>query len=351
MKSIILHVGALAVSSALALSVWLRDEEADQPKSTAVEVWGGRPETVESIAFESSSRKGRVEPRKDALGRWYVTRFERIQEQPADPHTQPSAPQSSAAPSASAAPAPPPAPKPPPKISTETFVSVKEAEELVKKLAPLMALRSVGKIDPKQASDFGLDKPDGTLKVKIAGKEHVLTVGGQTPGGGERYAKYAASGEVFAIPGELTQALVYADSRLMERDLHAFATDEVEKLKISKGGKSRNLVRVAGKQNAWADAATPTKADETLSNWLTKLERVRITDYVEKPSTAPRPEHLVVRVDYSSKSKELGYLELYKVPGEKDPEYLARTEYGRWYTKVVPSAAEQVDRDLGSILK
>ena len=242
-----------------------------------------------------------------------------------------------------------PAKAEPPKRTTETFIAVKEADDFVKKLAPLMALRSIGKIDAKRAEEYGLDKPEGTLKVKIGGKEYALTVGGPTPGGGERYAKYASSGEVFAIPSELTQVLMFADTRLMERALHGFAPEEVESIKIGRGPKSRSLTRVTGKRDAWADAATPAKADETLGNWLKKLERVQVTEYVEKPAALPRPEELVVRVDYSAKSKSLGFLELYKVAG-KD-EYLARTEYGRWYTKVVPSAAEQVGPNLSTLLK
>jgi hypothetical protein len=348
MKSLVVHFGALAVSSALALSIWLRDKEADEPKATEVPVWTGRPELIEAISYESKTRNVRLEPKQDGLGRWYVARFEKIEEvesPPKSPHS-PHAPASASAP----VPAPPPPKSEPPKRTTETFIAVKEGEELVKKLAPLMALRSIGKFDPKKAEDFGLDKPEGTLRVKISGKEHTLVVGGQAPGGSERYAKYGSSGEVFAVSNELTQILGFADTRLMERELHGFQDDEVENIKVTRGPKTRALTRVTGKRDAWADAASPTKADETVTNWLSKVERVRVTEYVEKPAKPPRPEDLVVRVDYSDKSKNLGFLELYKLPGEKD-EYLARSEYSRWYTKVLGSAAEQVDRDVASVLK
>lgn len=349
MKSILLHVAALAVSSALALSVWLRDEDASQPKAAEVEVWSGRSDAVEAVIYESSTRKVRLEPRKDEIGRWYVAHFEKTEEQ-TDAAERPPHPVPLPSASGTTAGTPSPAPATPPKRTSQTFVGVKEADELVKRLAPLLAIRSVGKFDPKRAADFGLEKPEGTLRVKVGGKEHVLTIGEQTPGGGERYAKYGTTGEVFAIPSDLTQGLAFADTRLMERELHAFPPEDVMTITLHKGGKTRSFARVTGKQDAWADAATPAKADETISNFLTKLERVRVTDYVEKPAPAPKPENLVVRVEYGGKSKSLGYLELYRLPGEK-AEYLAKSEYSRWHAKVVASAAEQVDRDLATLLK
>lgn len=348
MKSVLLHTGGLVVSSVLALTVWLREEDTDKPRPTDVAVWSAHPEQVEAVSYESKTRSVRLEPKQDGVGRYYVTRYEKVEEErPANPHAH--GPHG-AAPLASASAAPASIAKPPEaKRSSESFVAVKAADDLVKKLAPLLAVRSLGKLDPKRAAEYGLDDPEGTLKVKVSGKEHVLAVGAQTPGGGERYAKYGASGEIFAVTNELTQILSFADSRLMERTLHGFDQEEVETIKVSKGPKTKSIVRVPGKKEAWADAATPTKADETFSNWLSKLDRVRVSEYVEKPATPPRAEDLVVRVDYASKSKPLGFVELYKTPS-KD-EYLARTEYVRWHVKVVASAVEQVDRDLSSVLK
>lgn len=335
MKGLLVHFGLLVLASALAFSTWLRDEDAESPKALEVEVWSGKPEAVESVSYSSSSRSVRLEPKKDSVGTWYVTRFEKTEE-PAAAHPPIDAGVSSMPPR--------------PKRTIQSFVAVKEAEQLVKKLAPMMALRSVGKADSK-AAEFGLEKPEGTLKVRIAGREHVLTIGGQTPGGAERYAKYAASGEVFAIPDELTQSLSLADTRLMERSLHGFLPEEVVSLRLTRAGKTREAVRVAGKQDAWADATTPTQADETLVNWLSKLERVHVSEYLEKPKTPPRPEDRVIRVEYLARSKSLGFFELYKITGEKGPEYLARTEYVRWTIQLPPSLAEQLDRDAAALFK
>src|SRR6187549_2890305 len=73
LKGQVVHLGLLGVSAVLAFGVWTRDEDAQlSSKPTQVEVWGGEPDAVTSLSFESNTRKLRIEPKKDALGRWYV---------------------------------------------------------------------------------------------------------------------------------------------------------------------------------------------------------------------------------------------------------------------------------------
>jgi hypothetical protein len=338
LKGQILHLVLLGVSAVLALSVWTRDDDAQlSTKPTEVEVWAGGPDSVSSLSFESTTRKVRIEPKKDALGRWYVGTVDK------DEPAAPAVPHHSGDADAGA-------PVSAPKHTTSRFVSVKAADDLVKSLAPLRALRAVGKVEGTRAEEFGFDKPDGTLKLIVSGKPQSLVFGGATPGGTERYAK-AANGDVFAISGDIVQNMMYADSRLVERELQSFKPDEATRVKVSKAGKTRDLSRVPGKNEGWADSATPTKLDETAGNWMTKLARLHVQDWVEKPSVAAGPDNLVVRVEYFAGSKALGNLELYKLPGEKGSDYLAKTEYGRWFARVIATAAEQVDQDSVSLLK
>ncbi|HET7541545.1 MAG TPA: DUF4340 domain-containing protein [Polyangiaceae bacterium] len=338
LKNQAIHLGLLGVAAVLALGVWTRDEDAQVSKqATQIEVWAGDPDSVTALSFESSTRKVRLEPKKDALGRWYVGTVDKDEpaSSPPNPHGVGGAP--------SAEPVPP-------KHTTLRFVGVKAADELLKSLAPLRALRKVGKIEGSRAEEFGLDKPEGTLKLTLSGQPQSLVIGGPTPGGSERYAR-SQSGDVFAISGEVAQNLLYADARLVERDLQSFKPDEATRVKVSKAGKSRELVRVPGKNEGWADSAAPSKLDETAGNWMAKLGRLHVQDWLEKPAVAPGPESLVVRVEYFAGTNALGSLELYKVPGEKGNEYLAKTEYGRWFARVITSAAEQVDQDSSSLVK
>ncbi|HEY1534665.1 MAG TPA: DUF4340 domain-containing protein, partial [Polyangiaceae bacterium] len=317
LKGQLVHLALLGVAGVLAVGVWTRDDDALLAlKPSEVEVWGGSPESVSALSFETATRKLRIEPKKDERGRWYVGTVDK--EEAPFVHS----------PGADAG-----APPSPPKRETIRFLSVKAADDLIKSLAPLHALRAVGKVEGTRAEEFGLDKPDGTLKLTVGGKEQTLTFGSATPGGTERYAK-SGSGDVYAVSGDIVQALLYAEARLPERELHEFKPEEASEVKVSKGGKTRDLSRVAGKNEGWADTATPTKLDETAGNWMTKLGRLHVQDWVEKPSASLGPDSRVVSVAYFAGSKPLGTLDLFRVPGEKGNEYLAKTEYGRWYAHV-----------------
>jgi hypothetical protein len=343
-KSVWVHAGVLIVASGLALSVWSSDEkETAEPEAERVEVWGGSPDSLETIRFEGKDRTVVIDAKKDAQGRYYVAKVDKTESagpkhDPHDPHAPPRSVPDAGAPT-------------PGKRTTVRFIGVKAADELAKQLAPLEALRRIGPIEPKRAEEFGLDKPEGTLKVKIDGKEHALVIGGTTPGGNERYAKEVASGSVYAVPGDIAQGMLGAESRLLERELHGFEEGEVTRVRVTKRDKSRELVTVEGKKGSWADLATPTKVDETAGNWISKVDRLRVQEYVEVPSTPLKSENAVVRVEYLSGSKPLGYVELFKAPGGTGNEYFVRSERTRWAAKVLTSAGEQVDQDLGSVLK
>lgn len=349
MKPLLLHGGLLVVAAGLAYSVWNKDAPTPEKEQAAVDVWGGSQASFSKLSFESKTRKVHLEGQKDAVGYYYVASVDKEDAPPADPH-------------AGIAGAPLKAREgKEPKKETTRFVSVKAGETLIKSLAPLKAVRAVGKVEVARNEEFGLDKPEGTLKVTIDGKEQVLVIGGTTPGGSERYARYQNSGEVFAISGDIAQSLMFGDSRLPERELHGFKNEEIARVRVQKGGKARELVRVKDKNEGWGDPNSPGKQDETAGNWLSKLNRLRGSDFVEKPSKALRPEDAIVRVEYFDGGKSVGFTELYKLPATPAPgaapdsakgnDYLARTEWDRWYVKVPASIAEQIETDLASVLK
>ena len=152
---------------------------------------------------------------------------------------------------------------------------------------------------------------------------------------------------------------MFAESRLVERELHRFEPDEVTRARIVKGGDARELSRIEDKKDGWASAASPGVLDETVGNWMTKLERLRVMTYIETPPKPIAPEDVVVRVEYFDKNNEVGFLELVKLPpkepakepGKAKAQYLVKSENTRWYAEVLASTAEQVEQDLASVFK
>lgn len=337
MKGLWPHLVALLVAAVLALSIWSRDEKAIKAEEAQkVEIWGGAPDQIDRIRFESPKRTVTLDAHKDSIGRYYVTELDKEETPKPPPHGEPDA----------GAPA-----SEPPKRVTMRFIAVKDANELAAKLAPFMAIRQIGPLAPGRAEEFGFDKPEGTLRIKVGGTEHALVIGSATPGGQERYAKLQGTGVVYAVPGDVVQSMLGAESRLLERDLHAFQDADISKVRITRSGKTREVVPMPQKKGAWADAATPAKLDESIGNFLAKVSRLHVMEYVENTPAPLTPESALLRVDYFSGKKTLGFLELYKLPGEKGSDYYVRTENSRWFVKVLASAAEQVEQDVPSIVK
>lgn len=336
-KTLGLHLGLTGAAVIAALSVWSKEEEPPSEATAQVQVWGGNLDQLRQIRFESKTRKVRIEPKKDDQGTYFVVHVDSTNEGPppnANPHLPPDK-----------------RPKPTLKHEKLQFIAVKEATKIAEQVAPLMALRAIGRVDKKREEEFGFDKPEGTVFVKVGDTEHDFVLGSTTPGGGDRYVRLKGSNEAYAIPGDIVRGLTLAESRLLERQLHGFEDTEVKRVRISKGPKDREVVRLEGKVQGWAATQSPTQQDETVGNWLSKVGRLRISKYLEKPPKKVSPADMIVRIDYFDDRRNIGFLELLKLPGEKDAEqYLVKTEYTRWYAEVLRSTAEQIEQDLESVL-
>jgi hypothetical protein len=323
----LVHLGVLAVSLVTAVAMWTREKEPKALAAGDVVVWAGRSGDVERASYENKTRKVVVEAKKDQGGRYFTGTVEK---ETAAPHTGDAG-------------APPPATR-----STVGFVSVGPGDKLAEALGPLKALRALGKIGDDRTAEFGLAEPEATVTVRIGGVEHKLLVGATTPGGGDRYVRDPGSTEVYVVKGDTLRNLESAESLLIERDLHEWKDTEVVRARIDAGGKARELVRGGPESKRfWADAQSPDTNDETLGNWMSKLDRLRPTEFLLE---GPEGRETLLKVEYTGK-KQLGWIEVVKVKGGDKPAFYVRTEHTRLYGKVVPTVAEQLEQDLGAIVK
>lgn len=335
-RGLLIHAGIFVLASAGAAKMWLRDEQPKTLAQTEATVWTGRAADVERIVFDGKNKKVTLETKKDDVGAYYVGALER------------SAPTPPPAGSAAA-----PSPEPPTTKGGKTeFVAVGAAQKIVDAMAPLKALRALGRIPEDRSSEFGLSEPEGTLIVSLKGTERKLVIGGTTPGGGDRYVRDPSSGEIYVIDGDAVRDLDTAESRLVERELHEWKEAEVTVADVKAGDKTRQIIRGGPEgKRFWADPGAADQKDETIANWMSKLERLRPSDYV---MTTPSDKQDVVRIDYAAGTRKLGFVELARM-SSKDasgkPEYVVRTERTRMFAKVPATTAEQIEQDLGSILK
>lgn len=352
-RSIGLHAALFAVASILGFRAWTAEDEPNK-KQVAAELWSGRISDLQRIEFRTDKKVLALEPKQDEGGRYFIGSLEPLASAAKDAKDEPSKPDAGA-PAAHSPHGTPPHEEEEELTAPKRFISLTKGNELAESLASLKASRSLGKIAPERISEFGFDKTDfGTLKVVVAGKEHSLVLGEKTPGGSDRYVRNPETGEAYVIAGSIANDLTSADNRLMEREFHDFGEDKIAKVVLKSKDATREIVRHAVEKDFWAQPDSPDTKDETVSNWMTKVDRLRVTTYVETVDPSPKPEDQVVQIEFfNDRGRKLGFLELIRVPPKeaKDrPEYLARSERTRWHATVLRSTAEQIDQDLASIM-
>jgi len=329
-----LHVLLLVVAAAFAYVKSRPDDGTSAPpKPGEVDLWRGKPDDVSKVVFEDDRKVVTIERQKDGAGTWYRGSVapKEVKEEPDPPDAGKKKKKRK--------------PKP---VQAATFVSVKTARTMVEKLAPLRAKRAIGQIADDRAKEFGFDKPHGTLRVSIGGKEHSLLIGGSTPGSGNRYARDEQSKIVYVIDGTAAREMKSGAGRLSERSQHEWKNNEVDSATVAAGGSSRTVQRSGPKgRRFWADPGAPDKNVETVGNWLGKVRRLRPIKFLEElPKTAKK----LVRVEYRTTKKTNGWLELYRHEAEGKKEFVILTERLRLPATVTATVAVQVNEDLGSVL-
>ncbi len=331
-RSLLLHGVTLGFATCLALVVWTRDKKAPANLGD-VTIWNARPSDIEHMMFESKGKVVRLDAHKDALGTWFSGIADVAgRESPDAGSSQPT--------------------------KKTALLSVTAANKLAEVMAPLRGLRELGKVGEARAAEFGLKEPDGSLSVTIAGTEHKLILGGRTPGGADRYVRDPGSTVVYVIKGDVTRDLEAGETTLVEREVHDFKDPDIESVRIGARGKTREVLRRGpDSKRIWSDPSAPDTGDETVSNWIAKVDRLRPLEY---PTPQPKSPEVVVRIDYTVKGQKGMFLEVGKAPGASQADagasptkldYLLRTERTRQWAKVTSSLAEQVEQDLASILK
>lgn len=342
-KGPVVHGALLVVALGLAYQTWTRDKSA-KPKVKMVDVWSGAPGAVERITYETERRKLEIERRSDAGGAylWATVTTTTTAKPPKPPVTADAGPEDTVSTTDDT-----------PTVTVQEYPVGEEGEKLLAQVAPLQAVRDLGPLTDERKKDYGLEAPKTKLIVRIGGASREMVVGGPVYGQDHRYALDPTTQKVYVLPGDLFKPLG-SDPTLREKKLHAFDVAEVTAVMVEAGGKSRQLSRRPGQASGapatWADAATPAQPDQTLANFMDRVDALAVVEYVPKLDEAGLEP--VLTVEYKKGSAVAGRLELVRKPsataGQFD--YYVRTERTRVRGKVNPQAAQRVEQDLAAIL-
>jgi hypothetical protein len=318
LRPVVTHFAALVLAGLSAGFVFSREKTPlTFVESTAV-IWNGRPSELSRIVYETPSRRLTLEAKEDSGQRWFLG-------------------------SSQSLPAPAPA---------KSFPAVTTVNKLTESLASLRATRAFGKVEGPRAAELGLDKRDTSLTVVVGGREHKLWIGASSPGATDKYVLDTSNDQVYSVKIEPFQDLEAGDSRLMEHDQHDFKELDVASAKIISRDKARTVVSSGPEgKKFWADPADREKADETVVNFMQKIDRLRANEYVAKQ---PDNAQLVARIEYTGSAKRKGFFELMKSPSSEGADkfdYWMTTEHLRLYGKLVQASGEPIEQDIGSVVR
>lgn len=244
--------------------------------------------------------------------------------------------------------------------STKRFRGMSAVASALGHLAPLEASRDLGDVSDSQLDGLGLGDGVSTLTVSCGDRTQTFHVGQTAYGSGTRYLRGGDGGHVYLVPSDPFRDLGQPEGRLMQRELHAFPTTDIDKVEVSAFGAQRTLSQ-RGRQNpraaVWVDAAEPARVNELFGNWLRDVGRLRAQRYLgadeqpgQEPGEEPATVHPVVRLRYlGADGSELGHAELVRVPGMPE-RFFARSEATEEWVEVPASVGASIARDAASVV-
>jgi hypothetical protein len=346
-KSVITH-GVLAVGGLILAWIAWTEEVTEDVSPDAVELLDCS-DGIESIALLSERRDTTVEARgEDEDQRYYWITIERRSSNG--------------------------------ESSTKEFVGGDAVDELVEKLSPFRAERSLGRVDEDLLPELDLapsppeepeegeeprEPPEWSptrLRLRCGGDERTFVVGGSTFGLPRRYLMNDDDEEspVYLVDAAVVSDVEAAEHRLMQRELHRFEMSEVETLHVSAFDRERTLKhrhRSDPRRAEWVDAEEPDRRNELFGNWLDIFRRLTVQEFLAvdaEPGAdlepVPASHEVVLELEYKDEGGEvLDTLELARVSSEP-AEYYARSRATRAWVKVIRTVAQQIEDDARPVL-
>jgi hypothetical protein len=238
------------------------------------------------------------------------------------------------------------------------FLASSTFDGYLKRLTPVRALRSLGKLDAKQDTDFGYGKTVGFLELECGGRSIELQSGARAFGSSQRYMRDTKTGVTYLFDEPTVSDLESAQFKFMQADLHAWKPEDIEEAVIEAQGAKKKLIHRDRKlpQAQWVDDASPAKRNELYANWFSRLSRLRARAYLERGSEpgsdlkSAGSATSVLRIDYNVADARKGTLELVRVDENGVGHYYARTETTKAWVALFDSAAKDVEQDVGMVV-
>jgi hypothetical protein len=225
------------------------------------------------------------------------------------------------------------------------------AQRLFERFTPLRASRALGALDGGKLKELGLDASKKSIEVTARGVKRKYAVVPAPPGGTDPYVKDLQDNKVYIVERSILSDLQSARTNLVERRLHGFPIEDVDRVVLEVGNVKREYVAgridktYPGVRLAPADA--PDKYDETLKNWHDRVFGLAPTEVLGKGENPGSGAPVTaMRLTYSARGRPLGWMELARPPADSvsttaaagTTEVYARTEFAAGWVRLSADA-------------
>jgi hypothetical protein len=310
--SVEIHATLLAVALVLAFQSWTAEDVPVAP-TEEIAVWDLRASSVDSIKFLTGKRSLTIERRSDSSGEYLWGVSVRTLNKG--------------------------------KKVTRLFRINSKGTEVFEQLKKLMAKRSLGVLSDETLKEMKLMGDDvARIEVKAGNQSRELRIGMGAYGGGLKYIQEPKSGTVYVIDAKVLDDLRWGDSRMVEREIVSFKTDQVAKVDLSAGEKQRS----------WTTAELKNDVTDT---WLRKLLRLRVVQYVGKDENIREVDGKsmeatpVLQVVLTSVDDTRNTLKLIRIGKAKTARYYVESDHTHSLVSVSRALADEVERDLPGLFE
>lgn len=348
-RSVAIHGGVLAALLAFSWAEWTAPPKVDT--GDKVLLLQGEVDKIERVAWKSEKEEVSIERKLDAAGAYLWVTHTKWEEKktPPTPPTVPEAPEADPT-GADAAEAPPTEPVEPEKVAkTQIFKAGEAADELLKELSPLLALRQLTDVPADKMSTLGLDAPKESLEIVRDGRTRVLEVGGEAYGSKDRYVRDKDSGAIYLVDNEVLKPLQFARSKLPDRQLFSIPKEKVESAVISGGMATLDVLQknAEDKEKAtWVKTASPDAPAEQLVTWMNKALQLKSSSYVAEADT-PADLEPRFRLTLRGTDGSVQTLEVMQSPSTSD--WYGRSEHTRGLVKLLRSTTSSLSEDVDDL--
>ena len=230
-----------------------------------------------------------------------------------------------------------------------SYRASKEFESSLDRLVPLVAERELGTPSKDKMVQFGLDKSDRLLTIESKGQKISFVIGNETFGGATSYVMDQQKKTVYLVSSGTLRSIDFRSPRYMERRPIGLEKKDVKKVVVANPSVNRELLFQGPEQKGqWVAADKPAATNELFGNWIEKLFRLGIEEYLE--STPPPTMKHMATFELKNEDRVLDTLriEVVEVEGKKD--FYSHSSFTGGWVKLRRSETEAVVSDLTAVL-